>query len=388
MALTDGAPGRSGWRSARNILAVRLDGLGDVLMTSPAIRALRGDGERRVALLASSAGAAAARLIPEIDDVIEYDAPWIKSSVARQDHARDRAMVERLRASGFDAAVVFTVYSQSALPAATVCALADIPLRLAHSRENVYGVLTDRVAETEPETITRHEVRRQLDLVATAGFSSSDERMSLRVPEEAEARAAELLDSVGVGSGTWVVVHPGATASSRRYPWQRFRDAADGLAAEGIDVLFTGSPDDLFLVESIRRGMRAPSRSLAGKLGLPELAAVLRRAHVLIGNNSGPAHVAAAVGTPVVDLYALTNPQHTPWGVPNRVLNVDVPCRNCYRSVCPEGHHNCLALVPPSSVVRAAIELLELRPPERRSPAAGGPPLLLVPPAARSGRRG
>ncbi|MGA8351985.1 MAG: glycosyltransferase family 9 protein, partial [Isosphaeraceae bacterium] len=70
-------------------------------------------------------------------------------------------------------------------------------------------------------------------------------------------------------------------------------------------------------------------------------------------NNTGPVHVAAAVGTPVVDLYALTNPQHTPWGVPNRVLNHDVPCKYCYKSVCPEGHHHCLTLVPPEAVVEA-----------------------------------
>jgi ADP-heptose:LPS heptosyltransferase len=68
-------------------------------------------------------------------------------------------------------------------------------------------------------------------------------------------------------------------------------------------------------------------------------------------------HVAAAVGTPVVDLYALTNPQHTPWGVPNRVLSHEVPCAPCYRSVCPEQHHLCLAGVAPERVVKAALEL-------------------------------
>ncbi len=80
-----------------------------------------------------------------------------------------------------------------------------------------------------------------------------------------------------------------------------------------------------------------------------------------MSNNTGPVHVAAAVGTPVVDLYALTNPQHTPWQVPNRVLNYDVPCKYCYKSVCPMGHHNCLQLVTPQSVVQAALELLHAR---------------------------
>ena len=91
---------------------------------------------------------------------------------------------------------------------------------------------------------------------------------------------------------------------------------------------------------------------------LPAFAAVLARASLLVSNNTGAVHVAAAVGTPVVDLYALTNPQHTPWHVPHRVLFHDVPCKYCYKSVCPEGHHNCLRLVEPDRVVDAAAELL------------------------------
>jgi ADP-heptose:LPS heptosyltransferase len=91
---------------------------------------------------------------------------------------------------------------------------------------------------------------------------------------------------------------------------------------------------------------------------------------VLIANNSGPVHLAAAVGTPVVDLYALTNPQHTPWGVPSRVLSHDVPCRNCFKSICPYGHNDCLRRISPSAVVRAALELLGEQDPERTTPAA------------------
>ena len=104
--------------------------------------------------------------------------------------------------------------------------------------------------------------------------------------------------------------------------------------------------------------MGAPSHSVAGELSLPDLAALIERAPLLISGNTGPVHIAAAVGTPVVDLYALTNPQHTPWLVPGRVLNHDVPCQPCYKSICPEGHHHCLELVEPGEVVRAALDLL------------------------------
>jgi ADP-heptose:LPS heptosyltransferase len=89
-----------------------------------------------------------------------------------------------------------------------------------------------------------------------------------------------------------------------------------------------------------------------------ELAALIEAAPLLVTNNTGPAHIAAAVGTPVVDLYALTNPQHTPWQVPHRVLSYDVPCRNCFKSVCPHGHNDCLRRITPEQVASAALELL------------------------------
>jgi len=112
---------------------------------------------------------------------------------------------------------------------------------------------------------------------------------------------------------------------------------------------------------------RARIVDLAGALTLGEFIALLDSASLLIANNSGPVHLAAALGTPVVDLYALTNPQHTPWMTPHRVLYRDVPCRWCYRGDCPEGHHACLRGVPPAEVAQAARELLEpaLAPPAR-----------------------
>jgi len=86
---------------------------------------------------------------------------------------------------------------------------------------------------------------------------------------------------------------------------------------------------------------------------------LIAQAQALVSNNSGPVHLAAAVGTPVVDLYALTNPQHTPWQVPARVLNRDVPCRNCLKSTCPQGHHDCLLGVPATEVTAATVQLLQ-----------------------------
>jgi ADP-heptose:LPS heptosyltransferase len=333
-------------------------------MSGPAMRALR---ERaRVTLLTSQSGAAVAQLMPDVDETVVYAAPWMKGSqhgaaVSIEEIAQGgRELIDRLHALRFDAAVIFTVYSQSALPAALVCVLAGIPLRLAHSREKPYGLLTDWVPEPEPEQLLRHEVRRQLDLVATVGARTVAHDLRLAVPESARAAARRLLADARLAQTPFVAVHPGGTAPARRYPPELLAEACRALAHEHrLALVFTGDVADRPLVDEVRAGAGVGSLALAGRLGLGELAAVLELATVLVCGNTGPAHLAAAMGTPVVDLYALTNPQHAPWQIPTRVLFHDVPCRWCYSSVCPEGHHLCLRGVAPASVVSAVLEMLE-----------------------------
>jgi lipopolysaccharide heptosyltransferase II len=360
------------WAAAKSVLCVRPDNLGDVLMTTPALRALKESlPGRKIVLLASPAGAQAARFVAEIDDVIEYRAPWVKQAGASLDGLLPLA--QRLGSRGFDAAVIFTVYSQSPLPAALLCAAAGIPLRLAHCRENPYQLLTDWVRETEPEAGVRHEVRRQLDLVRHVGCSTRDERLSFSVPAAATAWAQRRLREFGIDPGAaWALIHPGASAPSRRYPPELWADAARHLAGRhGCPIVLAAGGDEIDLVRTIRQAaLPVRVHSLCGELDLARLAAVIALAPVLLCNNSGPAHIAAAVGTPLVDLYALTNPQHTPWAVSHRVLFHDVPCRFCYRSECPQGHHACLRRVDPLAVAEAGAALLAAAEPGARAATA------------------
>lgn len=343
------------------MLCVRLDATGDVLMTTPAIRAVKQASPlRRVTLLTSPAGAAVAPLVPEIDDVLVHEASWMKAGTPDADGACERALVALLRAARFDAAVLFTVYSQSPLPAALLCRLADVPLRAAHCRENPYRLLTDWIPEREPHALVRHEVRRQLDLVAHVGCHTRDETLSLRVPPRALAAARARLRARRVAS-RWIALHPGASAPSRRYPEESFAAVVRLLVADGHDVVLVGGREERALAHRVRHAAHGGARVhvFAGDTDLAELAALLWQAPLLIANNSGPVHVAAAVGTPVVVLYALTNPQHGPWMVPQRVLSHEVSCKYCYKSVCPEGHHDCLRAIAPESVLDAARALLD-----------------------------
>ncbi|HRO59898.1 MAG TPA: glycosyltransferase family 9 protein, partial [Burkholderiaceae bacterium] len=151
------------WRSARRVLAVRLDNLGDVLMTTPALAALRHSlPEARITLLASPAGASLGPHLPAVDEVIEFRAPWVKHEGSDDAPGLAEArLLERLAAERFDAAIIFTVCTQSALPAALMCRLAGIGLRLAHARENPYRLLTDWVVDRDtPRAGGRHEVQR------------------------------------------------------------------------------------------------------------------------------------------------------------------------------------------------------------------------------------
>lgn len=366
--VADTPPAASWGEDVKRILCVRLDNLGDVLMTTPALHALRESAPgRHLTLLASRSGMALAPFLDDVDDVIAYDAPWVDRPVSTaHTWMDDQRMQERLRGGGFDAAVIFTVYSQSPLPAAMLCYMAGIARRLAHCRENPYALLTDWLREPEPQQRTRHEVQRQLDLVRRVGAQTQDTHMRFHV-DAADRRSLEAqLMARGVAcNDRWIVLHPGATAASRRYPPERFGEVAARLAREaGVPVLITGSSSERDLVAAVIQaaapGARAHLHDLSGSLTLGELAALIERASVLVSNNSGPVHLASALGTPVVDLYALTNPQHTPWQTPHRVLFRDVECRWCYRSVCPQQHHACLLGVAPGEVVQAALELRAL----------------------------
>lgn len=343
------------------LLAIRLDAAGDVLMCTPALRALV-EGGHRVSLLTSAAGALAGERVPGLDEVLRWSAPWMKASTPAPAWALP-VMADELRARSFDGAVIFTSYSQSPLPAAMLCQMAGIPLRLAHCRENPYQLLTHWIREQEPESMLRHEVQRQVDLVAALDCRPSTTTLGIAIDDGDREAARAALRTSGIDpERAYLLLHPGASAPSRRYPAAQWRRAAELIERHsGLPLLFAAGPAEQALLREITGDDMHRWPVLTTPLDFGGLAAVIAMARVLVACNSAPAHLAAATGTPVVDLYALTNPQHAPWQVRHRLLYQPVPCHTCYQSICPRGDNRCLSEVPPVWVAAAVQELLQER---------------------------
>ncbi|WP_158826352.1 glycosyltransferase family 9 protein [Mucilaginibacter lacusdianchii] len=313
------------WSACKNILVIRPDNMGDLLMTTPAIRALKQSFGAKITVLTSSMAAGIARMIPEIDQIIVFDVPWVKTQQAGGEQAV-LTVVNELKQHKFDAAVIFTVYSQNPLPTVMLAYLAGIPLRLAYCRENPYQLLTNWVADKEPYDFIKHQVRRDLDLVATIGANTDNEQLSLQVPD-LWPQVSLKLQSLGIDiDKPWLVMHPGVSEPKREYPVELWAEAANKVVADlGYQVLLTGSPSEKTLAEKIKSKTHNSIFNVAGEFKLDEFIALIKQTPLLISVNTGTIHIAAATGTPAVVLYALTNPQHTPWMVPSQVLPFAVP---------------------------------------------------------------
>lgn len=344
------------FKDVTHALVVRLDNIGDVVMLSPALRSLRrAMPKARLTLMVSPAGAAAAALLPEVDEIFVQRALWQDARGAMPfQPEREQDLVQELRRRRCDAAFIFTSFSQSPYPAAYLCYLAGIPLRVAQSREFGGGVLSHWVRPLPDAT---HQVDRNLHLLKEVGFAEVGGRaLRLKVDREAEARVEALLRTHGVRRG-FVVIAPGATCSARRYPLARYGDVAARLQAMHHNVVIAGGVADQEAGQAIA-GAVPGVVSLCGQTSLAELVALLRRARLLIANDSGPMHIGDAVCCPMVILYSGTEleEQWRPRFAPTRLLRRPTACSPCYRFECPYDRE-CLA-ISPSEVASQALALL------------------------------
>lgn len=349
------------WQNCKNILVVRLDNMGDLLMSTPAIRALKETFNCRITVLTSSMAAGIANHIPEIDFVITFDVPWVKSAHASFSNDFLR-LAEVLRERNFDVAVIFTVFSQNPMPAIMLAYLANIPLRLAYCRENPYELLTDWVPDQEPYTFIKHQVERDLDLVATVGATTSNHFLSLQIPD-AWASAQKKLDKNSLNlQKPWLILHPGVSELKRQYPTKSWIALGKRLVADfGYQLLLTGSSSEKNLTDEIAQGIGTNAFSIAGLLSMDEFICLIKEAPLLLSVNTGPVHIAAATQTPIVVLYAQTNPQHTPWKTPNKVLFFEVPEALRSKNEVLKFVQNQAEKAPETVSVEAVLEVLSFR---------------------------
>lgn len=346
------------WSGARRVVVVRLDNIGDVVLTSPALRALaRRLPDARVTLMASPAGAQAAPLLPWLDDVMVVRSLWQDVSGAMPlDPSRELRLVEEVRRRDFDVALVLTSFSQSPHPPAYVAYLAGVPVRVGQSAEFAGGVLSHAVPPLAREA---HQADRNLHLLAETGVPSAGSDLELRVPMSVAWTADRRLAEAGVAPGDPFVLHaPGAGCPARTYPLEGAAAVARELARRSrLPVVVVARESERAEVE--RHFSDAPGvHPLIGRLSVPELAAAVARASLVVCNDSGPLHLADALGTPVAATFSGTDlaSQWEPRAVPARLLRRPASCSPCYRYDCPNGMA-CLD-VPPHEVAAGALALL------------------------------
>jgi lipopolysaccharide heptosyltransferase II len=314
------------WDECKNILCIRPDNMGDLIMSGPAMRAIKESFGAKITVLTSSMAAGVARHMSEIDEIMVYDLPWVKTETAA-DAATFNLLIEQLKERQFDAAIIFTVYSQNPLPTVMLAYLAGIPKRLAYCRENPYQLLTDWVPDKEPYSVIKHQVTRDLELVATVGAHTQNDKLILQTDVKLEPVIKNRLLQDGIDlNKKWIILHPGVSEVKREYPEQNWIDAGKKIVAElGYQLVITGSVSEKKITERLQKGIGKGSYNAGGLFNLDEFITLVKMAPVIVSVNTGTIHIAAATGTPVVVLYALTNPQHTPWKVPNRVLPFQIP---------------------------------------------------------------
>jgi ADP-heptose:LPS heptosyltransferase len=321
--------------TTRTAVVARLDSAGDVLITGPAVRAVAAAHDR-VVFLAGPRGRAAAELLPGVDEIVEWQAPWVDfdSPELTADHVA--ALVKQLSDIAADRVYVFTSFHQSPLPLALLCRMAGVKW-------------IGAICEDYPGTLlnVRHHVKpgiseplRALSLAEAGGCTlpaDDDGRLRIKdVPDVSEALARR------IGERPFLAFHPGAAVPARMPTAARSARMVAALDAAGHHVVVTGSDAERTLTAQVAGDA---ALDLGGYTDLRSLAAVFAAARVVIAPNTGPAHLAAAVGTPTVSLFAPVVPasQWSPYGAPVTVLgDQDAQCRATRARECPVSGHPCL----------------------------------------------
>jgi lipopolysaccharide heptosyltransferase I len=328
-------------REFREILVIKPSSLGDIIDALPAVGAIRRHfPSARISWLVKSEWAAVLTGHPAIDEVIAVPFRW--GAIFQ--------LIRAVRKRPFDLVVDLQGLLRSALLGYATGA--SVRIGFAAAREGAPRFYTNRVSI--PEGVV-HAVDRYRRVAKTLGCDV--ETIGFDIPSSVEiARNTDrLLTGEGLsGSAPFVLIHPTARWESKKWEPARFSELADGLAREKkLPIVFVGSKGEKEEIDLILGKMKQPAINVAGKTTLPELAELIRRAAFFICNDSGPMHLAAAVGTPVVALFGPTDPRKIgPYGTGHTVIRKEVGCSGCSRNRCVRGNE-CMKAISVDEVVQA-----------------------------------
>jgi heptosyltransferase-2 len=339
----------------KRILIVRTDRIGDVLLSTPVIQALR--QAYPWAYIAMMVAPVAKEIVegnPYLDAVITYD-----KEAKHKSWYRSFKFARNLKNKKFDLALVLHPTNRAHL----VTFLAGIPRRVGYSHKLGF-LLTDRIAHTK-QLGQKHEAQYSLDLLRHLGIQPQGVETFMPVKKEAQEWAQDLFSREGIGvKDELLAIHPGASCPSKIWPNARFAQVADALADKyGFKVVLVAGPKDMRLTQDLLKQMRNPALNLGGLTSVAQLASVLRRSRLLISNDSGPVHIASAVGTPVIAIFGRSQPglgprRWGPLGQRDKVVHRDVGCIRCLAHNCKK-EFACLRSISAEDILAAAGEVLK-----------------------------
>ncbi len=339
---------------AGKVLIVRTDRIGDVVLSTPAITAARkAFPQAYIAMMVSPETQEIVKGNPHLNEIILYDKKARhKSFLGTLDFAM------RLRKKKFDIAFIL----HGTVRVNLVCFLAGIARRVGYARGKMDFLLTDKL-EYKKRLGEKHEIEYSLDVLRRAGIKAEASPLAMTVRKKDEESVDKLLRESGLGAKKFAVLHPGASDISKMWPKEKFAGLADILIDKfGVGVVFVCSPEQADIGEEAIRSMKNKPVSLCGQTSLGELAALLKRASLFISNDSGPVHIACAVGAPVISIFSRNkkglNPgRWAPLGKKTRVAHKDVGCAECLAHNCKKSFL-CISSVSVEEIVEKAKELL------------------------------
>lgn len=334
-------------REIKRILIRSVNWIGDAILTTPAITALRNNfPEARISILAKPWVSEIFKGNPDVDEVILYEGSGIVQRLR---------LIHGIRMKGFDLAILF----QNAFEAALIAFLSGIPLRLGYCTDG-RGFLLKPSIPANADTMKKHHLEYYLDLLRGAGLKAEDESLVLNLDEKERAWALDFLKNGGWKEGDRLVgINPGASygRAKRWYP-ERFAFLGDRLIKEGVKVIVFGGPGERLIVEDIKKRM-TKEPIIAAEVSVRELASIIERCAVFITNDTGPMHMASALRVSVVAIFGSTDPNVTgPIGEGHAVIQKGVECSPCFLRECPKDFR-CMDLIKVEDVLFAAEDVFK-----------------------------